>query len=406
MLKGTLDVSLLFSSKASRTFWWTRHKRGACAKLSPGLRAQVRWSPRRSLITSWHSRLHHNLHRYQRPRSGLSRPLTKSLVATKQFGPCPFCATDACYHRPDDPVYDSTCLIPTASNALLENNYECSERDFITWPDDTDIAVESRSADRRLHAQHESVPILGIFPVEYLDFPSIDPSLLSLQVHEPQGCEPSVLDQRREEAFTESPRPQASSSSPSSILNMNTSLGTHQFIRPAIADLPISGEPSDEGSADPAPTSSSHRGTSPTASSMSSRQGDSDEAPDGKLKIQPVQLSLVCPSCREIFPSALRYRKHTNSHSCQTLSQCHDCSRSFKHSKDLKRHRGLTGSEPSCPALKASRSKQKRFTCTCGAAAYTRKDSLQRHIDRENARDSDQRHSAMSSPPSLLDPNA
>ncbi|KAF1940319.1 hypothetical protein EJ02DRAFT_232090 [Clathrospora elynae] len=73
-------------------------------------------------------------------------------------------------------------------------------------------------------------------------------------------------------------------------------------------------------------------------------------------------------------------------------STCNACGRTFKHPKDLKRHQGQRGSTSSCPALRTQSSQLKPFACSCDERSYTQKDSLQRHMDRENVKEGGLRH--------------
>lgn len=129
-------------------------------------------------------------------------------------------------------------------------------------------------------------------------------------------------------------------------------------------------------------------GTAPSTSPLSSDQDIEDTSISKKL-IQTATAIFVCSYCKTSFTSNSRYKQHENQRSCRAQFSCHDCGRKFRHQKDLHRHLGSKDAAPSCPKLKTV---TKIFACTCGGKPYTRKDTLQRHIDRSNSRSSNKNH--------------
>jgi hypothetical protein len=114
-----------------------------------------------------------------------------------------------------------------------------------------------------------------------------------------------------------------------------------------------------------------------------------------KMKIPSIRMTYPCLTCKESFANEALHRRHSRHNKCTAPSPtflCEACQRSFTYAKDLTRHRGKGDSPSSCPVLKTKNPSPKRFACTCDKHSYTRKDSLQRHMDKGNARESGQRH--------------
>ncbi|KAH7394380.1 hypothetical protein BKA66DRAFT_298954 [Pyrenochaeta sp. MPI-SDFR-AT-0127] len=132
------------------------------------------------------------------------------------------------------------------------------------------------------------------------------------------------------------------------------------------------------------------RSTSPPSSVQAP-----EDASDRKLQLPAARTNFSCQTCKGKFTSEPHYRLHVRRRNCAAASSkfvCNACGRSFKLSKDLKRHQGQRGSAPVCLALRAKSQQLKQFVCVCDKASYTRKDSLQRHMDRENSRERNEQH--------------
>ncbi|KAH7076625.1 hypothetical protein BKA63DRAFT_594103 [Paraphoma chrysanthemicola] len=295
--------------------------------------------------------------------------------------PCLFCTAEARLFRPDDPIYDSASLVTGQTPDLFWNgNDECSESGQLWWTDQTEnllIGHEGVAAWQPFDSQHESVPS-GDSNAEHFDFNEyFSLGLLTAPAHESQDCFPSGVSQSTNGALAEISQPphtrshgiQQPSPTPSS-----SSLVAHNDV-----EVPAEIYPSPASS--PSPTLRNAESAIPSDSVLRC-----EEAPKGKREIDPMRATFVCPTCSEPFPNALCYRQHQIRHSCQAPTICHHCDRSFKYPKDLKRHLGQSKAAPSCPVLKSTGVSTKPFACLCESAAYTRKDSLQRHMDRENAR--------------------
>jgi hypothetical protein len=208
------------------------------------------------------------------------------------------------------------------------------------------------------------------------------PGPLTSQVHEPQPCFPPAISQSVEEASAENFRSQFSLDpllyAPRSFPGNSPWPPT-----PSLVGHPKN-EPSSSPSLLPSPNNSTVQSASPASNGLAS-----DNIPVGKREIAHLQEVRSCTACRQSFSTATRYRQHL--HSCGAGYKCHGCPRVFKLLKDLERHQGLREAAPACPALKTSRTEVKHFACTCGES-YTRKDSLQRHMNRDNVQGHSQQH--------------
>jgi uncharacterized Zn-finger protein len=127
---------------------------------------------------------------------------------------------------------------------------------------------------------------------------------------------------------------------------------------------------------------------SPTQSASPASSGQtSSDAPDGKIEILPAQLNITCPTCKKSFSSSRQREKHIGALRCLPFP-CHGCGKKFKNMKDFQRHRGHESATPSCIELKsglnAAGLQVKPFACTYSQCqkAYTRKDSLIRHMQK------------------------
>ncbi|KAF2831415.1 hypothetical protein CC86DRAFT_138952 [Ophiobolus disseminans] len=208
---------------------------------------------------------------------------------------------------------------------------------------------------------------------EYFDFSDfIYPSLLTTQVHEPQHCSLSGIDQFTVETLAENsqsqyfldplpngaqqPSPTTSSSTP--VPNMDN-----------CASMEVYPSPSSLLSSDQSPT---HSASPPEMSQILT------EAPDGKVAIRSASTNFVCPICTKSFSNALRFGQHIKDHN--TPSKCKHCGKNFKHAKDRQRHLGSSKAAPSCLVLKTASPEGKHFACICSSKSYTRKDTLIRHL--------------------------
>jgi hypothetical protein len=213
----------------------------------------------------------------------------------------------------------------------------------------------------------------------------IDPYLLTRLEHEPQDLSPSEISQPIAETLAESTQSQ-SPFDPKKQKNKN-------YASISVSRLSINDECLEwdvELTQAPCSSRSTDPSQSPISSSSISEQASSDKQ-EGKIEISAASARLTCPTCQESFPTALRYRKHMGALACHMPFSCHDCGRKFKKAKDLQRHRGHAKAASSCPKLRNSESQAKPFACTCNSKAYTRKDSLLRHL-REHSRDGMQHH--------------
>jgi hypothetical protein len=211
----------------------------------------------------------------------------------------------------------------------------------------------------------------------------IDPFLLTIPEHESQNRSQSVISRLVPEALAQGSRsqslldslhPEAQHIPPITymgILGHNEELQQQQFLGPS------------------SPTSL-HLSTFQSASPTSSDQVSSDTQ-GGKIEIVSTSAKISCLLCQESFQTTLRYRKHLGAFGCKTLFSCYDCGRKFKIEKDLQRHRGHNKAASSCPQRKGIGLGVKPFACTCNSKAYTRKDSLLRHL-REHVNDKPQHH--------------
>jgi hypothetical protein len=214
--------------------------------------------------------------------------------------------------------------------------------------------------------------------MEYYDNAQyINPSLLTTQGHESQPCFPSEISQLTKGVLTQDSQSQISPNFlPTSV----------QQPSPALSSFMPRFEQA--STFQPSPPSIPSPANSATQSiSLSGNSYVSDKTPDSKKQISPIRSSLVCNTCTETLSSSLRYRQHVGRRSCQAVvPRCQHCGKPFKQPKNLTRHL-----KSSCPVLKATSSQGEPFICTC-AKTYPRKDSLQRHMDRANARENQQQH--------------
>jgi hypothetical protein len=252
----------------------------------------------------------------------------------------------------------------------LESNYECSQnvRDWWTDCDDGLRGCEGVLLSEPLGMLNDFSPIeKGC--VQYDNTPKyIDPRLLARPEHEPFNCSPSVINQSAPEALA-----QVTQSQPL----LNPTLPESQGISP----IGYTEAHSDKQELDPwnfynssfpvPPYSSPPQSASPTRSDQIS-----SDTPDGKIGIVATPKRYMCQTCQRSFATERQYQNHVRASSCHTPFNCLDCGRKFGILKDLQRHRGHTKAASSCSKVKTVGT----FACTCSPKAYTRKDSLQRHL--------------------------
>lgn len=200
----------------------------------------------------------------------------------------------------------------------------------------------------------------------------IDPRLLARHIHEPQIMSLSRLD-----TFTG--RISADNSQPQSF----SKLPPYDAQRPLHTPTPIMraiGQPNDTSEEFyPSPSSLPCSGQfTPQTTTLSDVDQACSDASDGKMILLRTTTNSVCRKCKRSFPNRSVYHLHIKDRSCQALSKCKHCSKSFKLAKDLKRHLGSDKALPSCNKLESS-SYFTGFACTCHKS-YTRKDSLMRHL--------------------------
>lgn len=207
--------------------------------------------------------------------------------------------------------------------------------------------------------------------------------------HEPQILPPLGIDQPSNEALAENFQPQCSSH----LTNMDVQ-------QPSISPSWSLLDSIDSHELDPLIHSStlSPQCVRPWSTQSTSPPGNdltSEDCSDGKRELSSSWRTFACPTCKENFANESLYRRHTRHRDCispPSTSACNACGRVFKLSKDLRRHQGHRGSATSCPAVKGQSQQLKQFACTCEKRSYTRKDSLQRHMNCENARENSQLH--------------
>jgi hypothetical protein len=282
-------------------------------------------------------------------------------------------SAEASQLHPHDSIHGSVSLTADWIPDFAESNYECSH-DVPDWWTDYGVrqGYEGVSVFEPPGVLDDLFPIGGS-SVQY-DNPLmyINPCLLTRPEHESLICSTSVISQSAPEALAQvtqsqsllDPLPPDTPRLPSTIYTK------------AVGDRQESESRKLRGLFYP---TSPHLSPSQSASPASSGQASSD-APDGKMEIATTGAKYLCPACRTSFSSDLRYRKHLGALSCQKLFNCHDCELRFKNAKDLQRHRGHTKAASSCRKRKAVGLRVKPFACTCKLKAYTRKDSLLRHL--------------------------
>lgn len=278
----------------------------------------------------------------------------------------PFYATEASSFRPNDPTHEfASSKTGRTPDPLLASEFERSEYVQERWTDCQDDALWGQG-----NVQHFA-PLVNsegdwcgqsLNPPEY-----IDPSLLTLLEHEPRNYFPSGVSQYIEENPV-----QTSSQFP---------VDPPSEIQQILPRLPLdqSNQDWESSPAHDSPPTLTDSTTTTTSSPRSDGQIFNDP-PDGKMEIVAAHSNLVCSMCHQVFPSALRYRKHVSVTSCQKAFDCQDCGRKFNKAKDLRRHRGPDETTSTCLKPRSGGLKPKPFACTCQAKSYTRKDSLLRHL--------------------------
>jgi hypothetical protein len=305
----------------------------------------------------------------------------------EQSGPCLSCAAEACQFYPDYPTYDPASLLAgQISDSCFNSNDECSKSDPQLWTDSWNGApqgyvgvVYGQPIDSALY-EGSFIETLSAEPYGFLDYPNSDP--FTTPVHVPQNNILSDFCQYTEEVST---RNSQSHVSPDSFFDI--------IQHPSTAPGSDSPDPEQASIYNPSP-SSSFSTPSVNSAIQSAKPLDGSHVRgrtlDGKRKIDPTRPALLCEACKKTFLSSLRYRQHGKHGKCQALYRCQNCSERFKHAKDLTRHLGGNKAAPSCPELKANGARGKLFACTCNKKAYTRKDTLQRHMNKGNTRNHQQ----------------
>ena len=303
--------------------------------------------------------------------------------------PCLFCAAEAFPLRPDDPIYDSASLVAgQIPDTFLESSNECSDGDPLwrtDYFDDAFRGFEGVDNWQPFGTLDESVPS-GTSSAEYLDLTSIiNPSLSTTQLPESQNSFLSGISQLTGESLAENSQLQLSLDSFLHGVQQPSPTPSSSTLAPSQAN-----DPRFDTYPSPSSLPSSDQSTIQSASPPDTSHA-SVEAPDGKKEIKSARANFVCTTCTKSFSNALRFGHHVNRRSCRAPSECQQCGQPIKHSKDLRRHLGLSMAAPACRALKAVGPQLKRFVCTCNSKSYTRKDSLLRHL-RNSTSDISQRH--------------
>lgn len=139
----------------------------------------------------------------------------------------------------------------------------------------------------------------------------------------------------------------------------------------------------------------SSRDSCPALSRTPSGDGQSsNDTIYGKRKITPVRKTHTCVDCQKVFATRALHKRHTRFDSCIPPSSnrtCDACGITFALEKDLKRHQGQEGSLPACRKIETAGQQFKPFACTCGRS-FTRKDTLQRHMNNLNEREGNEQH--------------
>jgi transposase-like protein len=279
----------------------------------------------------------------------------------RQYGQSPIHSTGTLPFHPNDPIHDSSS-VSCASDQIPASNYECSQdaRDWWMAYDDELQGCEGVTISEPLGILDDLPPTRDSFvqydnPLKY-----IDPRLLAIPEHESLSCSPVII-QHVPEALAEVTRSQSL---------LHTILPEIQHTSPAV----YTKAPSDRQELNHANFSFS-QSASPTRSDQTS-----SDTPEGKMEIVATRARYVCRTCQESFTTDRQYRNHVKLLSCDTSFKCHDCGRSFKAARSLQRHRGTTEAASCCPKVKTIGIQSKPFGCKRSGKAYTRKDSLQRHL--------------------------
>jgi hypothetical protein len=293
-------------------------------------------------------------------------------------------SAEASQLHPHDSIHGSVSSTADWIPDFAESNYECSH-DVPDWWTDCGVrqGYEGVSVFEPPGVLDDLFPIGGS-SVQY-DNPLmyINPCLLTRPEHEPLICSTSVISQSAPEALVQVTQSQSL---------LNSTLPESQ----RISTIAYTEAPSDKQELDSCnfynssfpvpPYSSPSQSASPTRNDQIS-----SDTPHEKMEIVAARKRHVCQTCQRPFTTGHQYRNHVGVLGCHSRFDCNDCGRKFKNTKDLQRHRGETGAVSSCPKAKTVGTQFKPFACTCSPKAYTRKDSLQRHL-RKYATDMPQQH--------------
>lgn len=261
-----------------------------------------------------------------------------------------FYAAEASLLRPNDSIHDSASTTAgRIPDTLSESNDDRSLHVPCRWTDSMDSVL----------------PECLSKPLEY-----IDPCLLATQEHEHQHYLLSEISQSAIEASAQNFQSQF-------LLDFN--YPEVQLSLPTPNSFPGSRG----GRREELLSRCSRPVPSQTTGSSSSGEPPSD-APDGKMKISPVQHRSVCPACKKAYPSPSQYRKHLRVLGCQASFSCNGCVKQYKYKKDLQRHQGHKNALPACKKPKSGPNtvgaEVNPFACIRCLKVYTRKDSLIRHM--------------------------
>lgn len=293
----------------------------------------------------------------------------------EQSPPNSFFASEDFPFRPDDPPYDSASLVADQIFATHSSN-GCSQNDLLqrtyNWYDEFH-GHEGVADWRPLDALDESAPN-GHSSTEHFDILEfLDPSLLTAWMHEPQSCFAPNIDQLAGETLAENSQSQIS-------LDPHT-YGIQQSSPNSRSSASVASKANDTSAEihmSPCSLLASDISTPPQSASPPDISQPSIYLPDGKRAIESAPAKFSCPTCTRSFSNALRFSQHVKEH--RALSHCEHCGEHFKYAKDRQRHLGSSNAAPSCRILKAAGSETKHFACICKSKAFTRKDTLIRHL--------------------------
>jgi hypothetical protein len=297
----------------------------------------------------------------------------------RQYGRSPVHPAETSLLHPNDSIHGSASSTADWIPDLLDSNYECSQnvRDWPWWTGDDVLQGFEGVLLSEPPDVLDDPRILYDNPLEY-----IDPCLLTKPEHESLIYSPSVIIQPALE--TSAQRTQSQSSLISTFPALQRPVST------TCTKAPSETQESDlEKFRDSSFSVPLYSSPSQSASPTRSDQNSSDTL-GGKMQLIATRAKHVCRTCQESFTTERQYQNHIRALSCHTPFNCDDCGQTFKTARSLQRHRGHTKAASSCSKVKIVDTRFKPFGCTC-SQAYTRKDSLQRHL-RKDAGDAPRQH--------------